>query len=373
MTNPQRLLSVGVILASLVSPLSYAQAEATFQESVNVVRYLVDVRVTDASGMAIPDLAAADFAARLGGKVATVESATWVGVERPVSPSGRETAGRTIQPAPSAAAEAPRSIVFFVLTDFARNPSRIKGQLKFNLLLDPLLELLQPADRVAVLSFDSHLKLRLDLTDDREAARRAVHDSIRLEDVTPPSPGALGRSLARSLESDAMLRVVSAESALLLISRALTTIEGDKTLILVGWGLGNLLVQINGSFQHHLLPEWYVAIDELQRQRIPVITLDTGGGQLAVGLAKTSKRTGGLYASVVDSFPAQALTRVAGELAGHYELALRTERELEPGYYSIDVRALRKDAFVRASTSLKVDPDRRRDACGTAGGPPAFH
>lgn len=342
----------------IVVAIAAMPAFAQFQESITVVRHLVNVRVTDASGKAIRDLTAEDFTAKIDQRLAHVESATWVGrsaqkTTRFTPPSKPDVA----VPQPDLPIEEPsgRFVVVFILTDSGRDATRIKGQLRFNVISDRLLELLQPDDRVAVLSYDSHLKLRLDFTFDRDAIRRAVQDSIRIERVTPPPSGPEGASLARYLDAEAMLRVTSGEAAFLMIARAFDKIEGDKTMLFAGWGMGSMIWGPGVRGGSFVLPrEWNEAIGMLQRDRVPVIALNTGiGGQLAEGMKQTAETTGGLYA-FVGGFPDQLVTRVEGALAGYYELVLRTDESLKSGRHPLDIRAKRRGTTVFAAPFINV-------------------
>src|SRR6185436_5985883 len=74
-------------------------------------------------------------------------------------------------------------VVFFVQADL--EPSRISGQLRLRRYTRELLETLSPGDRVAVVSFDSHLKLWLDFGADRDAAWAALDRAVI---YTPEDP-----------------------------------------------------------------------------------------------------------------------------------------------------------------------------------------
>ena len=71
---------------------------------------------------------------------------------------------RAIREAARALRPAGRLLIYLFQHDIAREPSRTQGHQKFLLSTDELLDMLDPDDRVAVFSFDSHLKFRLDFT-----------------------------------------------------------------------------------------------------------------------------------------------------------------------------------------------------------------
>ena len=84
-----------------------------------------------------------------------------------------------------------RLIVFFFQTDYV--PTRLVGLVRMSFHAKRFLDALLPTDRVAVVSYDSHLKLRQDFTADRGKIDRALFASIRtgeaerIEDPTLPS------------------------------------------------------------------------------------------------------------------------------------------------------------------------------------------
>ncbi|HVG22691.1 MAG TPA: hypothetical protein VND45_00935, partial [Thermoanaerobaculia bacterium] len=196
------------------------------QESITVERVLVDARVTNDAGDPFADLRPGDFTVRIAGKAAVVESVEWVqdavvgSTSRPVDGSDAPR-----RPDDSTPRRPGRTLVFFVQTDFARQPTRTHGQLNFLRYADDMIRAFAPEDRIAVFSFDSHLKFRLDLTTDKEAAIAAVTSSIYIDD--PPAPPLIdGPSLAKHLSNDAMRRAAHSETALLLVAHALRQLPG---------------------------------------------------------------------------------------------------------------------------------------------------
>lgn len=334
------------------------EPEQQYSEVIDVVRYTLNVRVVDRKGAAIEDLKPEDFTVTIGRKPATVVSATWMARGRDATapdPALQEEDlavedwEEYVDPnAPAADSPEVRSIVLFIQTDFARVSERVAGQMRFNYLADRIIEFLGPDDRVAVLSHDSHLKFRRDFTADHESIRKAVRESLLIDYPPPPTPAKDGPSLAKLLDKKEMKGAADAESALLVIAKALHAIEGPKMIIIGGWGIGEL----QGRAGVRLQPEWEDAIARLKEDRIPVISLNTGlGGQLSFGLAATAAATGGFYAGT-QRWGAQAVARVAGALAGHYALTLRLDDLLTPGEYALNVRVNRKGAEVEAPPSI---------------------
>jgi VWFA-related protein len=321
-----------------------------FGEQITVSRVLVDVRVTKIDGEPITDLTSADFTVTLGGKPAIVESAAWI------DDAHRTDADIDEQAAPAqdsvdarSTTSRGRTIVVFVQTDFQREPVRVGGQMKFQYWADQLIAMFEPDDRIAVFSFDSHLKFRSDLTTNKEDAAQAIRASLAI-DTPPPPPVVPEPSLARHLDAHAMLRAPSSEVALRIVGDALKSIEGPKTMLLVGWGLGERVGRMV-----YMRPEWKTARRSLDDARVTIISLDTtmAAHDLAAGLGSAAAETGGFYMNT-NTFPQQVIDRVQRTISGRYELELRTATPLQAGTYELVVRVKQRGARVLAPQSVTI-------------------
>ena len=311
-----------------------AQEETRYAETIDVVRYVLAVRATDGT-RAVGDLAAGEFLVEIDGKAVVVEDADWLA----------ETS------APDAAQPEPEHFAILVQTDFGRAPERVEHHMKFNLIADRLLSILPDGAPVAVLSHDSHLELRLDFTTDREAVLAAIRRAIRIEAVAFPEVHPSGASIARHLDARAMKNAATPEAALLLISRALAEIEGEKAILLVGWGIG----QAHGAVPHlKYAPEWNEAIGTMSKHHIPVLSLGTGliGGRLTRGLIDVANRTGGFYRRADD----QGFAQVESFVRGRYELVVRVDGELPPGQHRLTARSRRRGVTILAPAAVVVSP-----------------
>ena len=330
-------------IAAVFALLLAGAAHAQFRESITVVRILVDVRVTDYSGNPITDLTPEDFDVKIGGKRAQVESVEWVEdvVEDRQSclSCDEEQAGL---PVPHG-----RLIILFVQTDFARNASRVHGQLNFLRYAEKMIEGFAPEDRIAVVQFDSHLKFRLDFTNDKEQVQQALRDTLRIDFPEWP-PIVHEPSLASRLDRDAMRRAADSETGLQLLGNALRSIDGPKTLLLLGWGLGQLS---NGLVR--MKPRYRLAWQALDASRTTIFALDTSHADfhsLEIGLQRAAEDTGGFYAKT-HNFPQSAVDRLQRTLAGHYEIELRRPDDLVPGTHDLRVRVKRRGVHVLAPSS----------------------
>jgi hypothetical protein len=176
---------------------------------------------------------------------------------------------------------------------------------------------LGPDDRVAILSFDTHLKLWCDFTNNpRTLDRVLTHDVIFQERARYVEP-APGPSIAYNLSLAASRRAASPETALRLIGEALGEVEGSKTLVFLGYGLGQLsgpTVAFHGDYDD--------ALRALLEADVTVFSLDITDADrhtLEVGLQEVAAETGGFYART-HVFAGQAMARLEQALEGYYVL-----------------------------------------------------
>jgi VWFA-related protein len=340
----------GVLIGLLIAGTANAQQ---YQEKITVERILIDARVTDSYGNPITGLTPANFRVRIDGKAATVESADWI----PETAASRELAEiDKPQPEVNTTLDEPaprgRLFIFFFQTDFARNSARVLGQMDIIRRIDSFLDFLEPDDRVAVLSFDSHLKFRLDFTDNKHEIAAAMHDAILTNEPNLPHIVPMP-SLRSRLDPQAMKDAANPETALLLIGNALRPIPGPKSMIFFSWGLGRL-----SGGRVYMERAYGPARQALEGARVSVFSLDftqADAHSLAVGLGQVSGDTGGFYASTF-RFPQIAIDRLQKTLAGHYELEVRKPDTNVRGLHSIEVDVDRRGADVMARSTY-VDRD----------------
>ncbi|HEX7419987.1 MAG TPA: VWA domain-containing protein [Thermoanaerobaculia bacterium] len=338
-------------ILALTLSLSFPLA-AQVQEQITVERILVDARVTDYNGDMILGLTPSDFTVKIDGKIANVESVEWI----PETAAQREIAGMD-DAAPAVTttnADVPkgRLFIYFIQTDFARNTARVSGQMSFLSYADQMIDDLEEGDRAAVFSFDSHMKFRLDFTDDKRALKDAMRSSMLTDE--PPVPQIVPNpSLARRLDREQMKKCTSSDEAFILVANAVRPIPGPKSMILFGWGLGERsggAVVMNRKYP--------IALYALETSRVTVFAIDTTEADyhdLEMGLKQAAGDTGGLYARAF-RFPQLAVNRVQKALAGHYELEVRKPDLKNRGNHVIEVSVNRRKAYVMARSSY-VDSD----------------
>jgi VWFA-related protein len=341
--NRLLLLTAAALAWSLTTAAQVPQRPPGYAERVDVARIIVDARVVDAAGNAVIGLDADDFTVTIDGKPARVESALWVGVgdaqsgEAPVA-STRFEAG---DPSPLG-----RLIVLL----FQKNmePSRIVGLMRMLIETRGFLDTLTPNDRVAVLSFDSHLKIWTDFTDDRERLRRILQHGVLFEHP-PALQAAPGFSLVERLKPQAGRRAYSIEQGLELLGNALEPLPGAKSIVLVGYGFGRF-GRTGVTMEHDYEP----ARRALLSARASVFSLDVTDADyhsLEAGLQLVSEQTGGFFART-HTFPALAMRRLAGALAGYYVLFVE-KPESRRRTHDLDVRLTRGKGTVLARSGYE--------------------
>ncbi|HEX8255251.1 MAG TPA: hypothetical protein VF846_19080 [Thermoanaerobaculia bacterium] len=318
--------------------VSLARASfAQFEGSITVSRMLLELRVTNYDGEPITTLTPDDFEVEVAGTPVRVASVVW----------NAEGAGATDAQTGDAPAEK-RTVVVFIQTDFTRQPQRVTGQRSFTPYAEQIIRSFAADDRIAVFSFDSHLKFRSDLTTDRDAVAAAMRRAILIDKPSQP-PAVDEPSLARFLDQESMKNARNTEEGLLIVANALKQIDGPKTLLLVGWGMGEHLRGIVD-----VKPAWHAARRALVDGRVTVIALNTGiGNQLSHGLRVAAEQTGGFYAHV-KQLPQVIVKRVQRTLRGRYDLELIATRTLPAGMHPVSVRVKQRGAVVLAPQSIVI-------------------
>ncbi|HYU31695.1 MAG TPA: VWA domain-containing protein [Thermoanaerobaculia bacterium] len=341
------LLLAGLLLAPRgAAGVREDPPQEAFDDTITVALDTIVVRVVDGSGQPVLGLTPKDFRVLVHGKEIPVVAVDWVSsgtVDEPwAEPLLRLPAEEGAAPVPQAR-EPGKLVVFFVQADL--NPTRISGQMRIRPYTRELLASLSPSDRVAVVSYDSHLKLWLDFTDDREAVHDAVDRAMIYSpeaSVAPSGPP----SLASRFDFAEARRVASPERALEMTARALAGLPGEKTMIYLGWGLGRF-----GSFGTTMTPDYEPAVKALSKARVSVFVLDVTSADyhsLEVGLQSVAEATGGAYESTF-RLPSVATHRIARAISGWYVLTFDRDASggIEPGRVTVKLRGRRGEVLAR--------------------------
>lgn len=321
-----------MLTAALGLLLLQVQDPPRFSEKVDVARVLVDARAIDGAGRPLIGLTTTNFEVRIDGKPARVESAQWV----TGALEARGGASGSSEAAPFATTG--RLVVLLFQKDLDR--SRITGLMRMLLNLRGFLDGFTAHDRLAVLSFDSRLRLWLDFTSDMERVREVLARNVLFGGLAPHTE-IRGPSLREAFGHKRPERSYTIESALSLIANALQPLPGAKTVVLVGHGFGE-----SGGGPGNTYEE---ARDALQRARASVFCLDVTNADyhtLEGGLQVVAEDTGGTFERT-HLFARGALSRLASTLAGHYVLIVEKPGTTR-GQHRIEVRLKGREGSVLA-------------------------
>ncbi len=323
---------------------------ATFGERIEVRLATYVVRALDSYGEPILNLKPADFRVTASGKEVPISSVDWQGYEAEPAPV---EAAPTLAPWPPApprpAASEGRTMIFFVQADI-NAPVRTRGHLKLLPLLDEVLKTLTPADRVAVVSFDSHLKLWQDLTADHARVKDALWHAVRFGGHTPAASTAERSPFAARFARAEPEEVATTERAIQVTAEALAAIPGEKVMVYLGWGLGRYIAGFGTEMTHEYGP----ALSALGRAHATVFVIDVDDSiyhDLEAGLKQVASDTGGTYEKTT-YFPSQATHRLARAITGYYLVSVDAQ-SLPAGNYhlKIDLRHRRGSLLVRPTAS----------------------
>jgi VWFA-related protein len=343
------LLAALLTSAALNATVPPPAKESEFKEEIDVRISTIVLRVVDGRGEPIRGLEARDFRVRMGRKEIPVVAVDWVsGAEPPPareSPPPAEPAAAEAPAAAPAPAAAGKLVVVFVQAD-NNAPARTRGHLKTLPYVRKLLAGLAPEDRLAVVSFDSHLKLWQDFTPDRDSTYAAIARAIRFSATPPVVPPGEPPSIAQSFDVGAAADIASPERALSATAAALRPIGGEKVLIFLGWGLGRF-----GAGGTTMTPGFLPAIQELARARTSVFVLDVteaNAHDLEIGLESVAEATGGTYAKTYEE-PDLAVRELVRTISGYYVLTLDPDQlpKGETGDLQVDLRKKRGTVLVR--------------------------
>lgn len=310
-----------LLLAAAAAAQQPADRRGEVHEEALVERVVVDAHVTGRDGTPIPDLRPEDFVVEVDGKPIALESVDWVPRGTPevdpgaFSGSGTSPDGTSTAEAPEAAPG--RLIVMFFQTD--HEISRLHGLLRMGIQARRFVETLDPTDRVAVVSYDSHLKLRQDFTADHAKLDQAIYAAIRRGEGSLPDPDS-HPSLGKRMDPDESRRCATPERALEIVARALEPIPGGKSMLFFGWGLGTVggLTGPNASEQQ----AWSDAMRRMAEARVNIFSLDITDADyhsLEGSIQQIADLTGGHYEKT-NLFPDLVMDRIGRAISGRYVL-----------------------------------------------------
>lgn len=317
-------LYLGTTLLCLVLISGVVAQETPFHAEVEVTRIVIEVRVVDHDGTPVQGLGPEDFQVSVDGTPAQVETVDWFAAPLTYE---IEPGSRDLEPEPTETiAVETRGRLIVMLYQIGLDFVRIKGVYRIDDYAREFLRSLHPSDRVAVMVFGSHLQLHADFTNDFEELEKEL---VVTEVIKRQTANDDGRepSLARHIDLDRAKRATDLRQALHVIGDAMTEIPGTKSIVLLGYGIGDYHMSQGRVW----LGEQYLeALEALSAARASVYSLDITSADhhsLEVGLQKLSRDTGGFYMKT-HIFPEVAVDKLARTLSGHYELSILPPPEL---------------------------------------------
>jgi len=341
-----------VALIALCSVVSAARAQtpdkpqAEFQGKVDVNEVLLDVLVTDAKGNVIVGLDKNDFVVKENGKPVALTGVTFYSNRRLLESSPTlAKQGVSVDQAPDdryfvlffadqkdTAQEAPQ-----LLSQQMEAAKRARGWVDAELL---------PNDWVAVVSYDTRLKVQQDFTHDRRALVAAIGDAMQGKDPEGNFPSRIqngkGPSLLAGLPKGDELRdkTPNVYEAMQQIARSSGNIRGRKNLLLFTYGLPGR----ENTFGSYVPDERYFnpTVRMLNNNNVAVYSLDLTPPAVEHTLSNSlnllSKDTGGRYFFNVTNF-STPLDQVAKENNGYYLLSYESNQPAgKRGFQEVEVK-----------------------------------
>lgn len=332
-------------------------APPTFEGGeITVKEVLLDVLVTDAKGNVIVGLDKGDFVVKEDGKPVELTGVTFYSNRRLVEANpALAKQGVSAEQVPEdryfilffqdqkhAAQEAPQ-----LLSQQLEAGKRARGWVDGEML---------PNDWVAVVSYDTRLKVQQDFTRDRKALVEAIGDAMKGKDREGNYPSRVdvskGPSLLAGLPKGKELRDRTATiyEALQQIARSAGNVRGRKNLLLFTYGLPGRLDNF-GQFvpdNRYFTP----TVRALNDNNVAAYTLDLTPPAvehtLSDSLNYLSDETGGRYFFNVTNF-STPLDQVSKENSGYYLLSYQSEQPAgKSGFQEVEVKTTNPEFRVRA-------------------------
>jgi VWFA-related protein len=355
---PRLVFSCFVIV--LLVPAAAARAQVPpYTESVTVARVAIDAHVLHDDGRPVLGLGPEHFKVLVDGRETKVLAAEWTTGAVADRLRERVTAQRPADEPSVTRGEPDRSglprgrqIILLIQRDL--EPTRLEGLVGLLRRARAFVAGLGPDDRVAVVSFESHLSLWTDFTADRRAVDALLERRVLMGAPPAAVPSSDLPSLAVSFDRRAAARAASMEQALLTLARALSHVPGAKSLVVFGHGFGRLgLPGLGGTPNTMGFDREYGEARQLfLAGRTAVYCLDTtraASHSLETGLRQVAADTGGFYLST-DEFADAAMRRLGDALTGRYELSIETPA-LPAGEHRITVTLVGTKGIVLARRS----------------------
>jgi VWFA-related protein len=357
MTLRNPLIALVCLLASLAPLLAQEEPQGQFGETVDVSEVLLDVLVTDAQGNVIIGLGPEDFVVKENGKPVELTDVTFYSNRRLVESSAGVLAKSGVK-----IDEIPEDRYFILLFDDQKKnapeaPRLLSQQMEAARRAKGWVEgELSPGDWVAVVSYDSRLKVQQDFTRDQRALIDAINDAIKGKDPEQHYAGRIAENKSPSLLAglprgkELRDRTPTIFEALQQIARAASNIRGRKNLLLFTNGLPG---RIDSFGQYLPDPRYFKPTSQaLNDANVAAYTIDLVPSEaehtLSDSLNQLADETGGRYFFNFVNF-STPLDQITEENNGYYLLAYRsTHKAGEKGFQPVEVETTSREFKVKA-------------------------
>lgn len=341
-------LAPALCLAPVVAAQTQEQQpQGQFEERVDVQEVLLDVLVTDRQGNVIVGLDKGDFQVTEEGKLVELTGVTFYSNRRLVE-SSQALAQRGVS-----TAQVPEDRYFILLFEDLKSAQLLDaGRRSREWIRKGLL----PNDWVAVVSYDSKLKVHQDFTHDRKALDQAINDAIKAKETDGNWPSRLQEGSGPSLRAglprgnDLRDKTVTIYDAIRLLSEASGEITGRKNLLFFTTGMPG---RVN-SFGQYLIdqrryPKMSHALNDNNVAVYPIDLSPAGTDHtLSDSMNQIASDTGGKYFFNFTNF-LTPLEQISEENSGYYLLSYRSEKPSgEEGFQEVKVQTTNPEFRVRA-------------------------
>ncbi|MCH9649573.1 MAG: VWA domain-containing protein [Deltaproteobacteria bacterium] len=358
MGNQDRKLSTFIVATLILASPGLAavaeqEPEAPFKDTIEVKEVLLDVVVTDEDGNVIVGLDKGDFRIEEEGREVEIESASFYSSRQLLEPIFEP--GEAPQPESSSSPQdSPPEDRYFVLLYFrplvgSQGDNRLylrlpeAGKKSFEWVVQELL----PNDHVAVVGFDTALRLHHDFTRDRSRLGRAIERASRGKApdgrwpsrTEAPEEGITLTSLP--LGDELRDETPDIYQALKMLAKGLGNVRGRKNIILFG-------VDFPGENSRRARTDFREMIEALNRRNVAVYSIAVTGRGRQENLDQLAQETGGQHLFSFRNF-LDPLRNIARQNSGYYLLSFRSEHPAgESGYRELAVSTTNEEFEARA-------------------------
>lgn len=323
------LFRLSILLVSMTLGLAQDE-EIVVDEELRVHHYLLEVRAYDKRGDILENLTKDDWRVTTRYKELKVVSSQWIDMSRPRPIAESEGDQADVVESDLFEWKEPtlgrgRLIVLFFQGETGfYNRTYVELTQYFRLLLGKL----EPQDYVAVASLDNHLKLHCDFTQDWEVILAALENAALRRPGTLIEPGP-GPAMAKNFDFEKAKQTHASDVALKIIADSLVPVEGQKTLVFVGYAMGRAR-----KGPHVIMNRRYdKTLDAMNRANLTVFSFGYAAKNHRMvlgGLRQVAWDTGGEMLT--------SMNDLVDSMKGYHLLEIQTDEPIKKGAFKVRLR-----------------------------------